>query len=145
MDKIKAIKSVCKQNRIDLLFLFGSQAESGFKYLNGKEVTPDRLGDLDIGIYVERNKIEDTYKKLQYYGYILSELQEIIPVFEIDLILLNEVSVFILCEAFKGINLYEKSHTIYTDVLEYGVKMASDLYIPRKMYYDDVLKEIQYV
>ncbi|MBO8138767.1 MAG: nucleotidyltransferase domain-containing protein, partial [Desulfotomaculum sp.] len=47
-------KDICKQNGIILAYLFGSQAQNGYKVLNGERVVQkDPLADLDLGIILD--------------------------------------------------------------------------------------------
>lgn len=60
----KDIQALAERYRITLIYLFGSRADRGRRYLGGEYVKPDIFTDLDIAITLERLPVE-TIKNLR--------------------------------------------------------------------------------
>jgi predicted nucleotidyltransferase len=84
---IRSIKDIAEQFGCNFIYLFGSQADKGEKYLKGEEIAPETTSDLDIAIAFE-NPLLDS---LKIYGNLYKDFSEIFNPFEIDLIFMHEV------------------------------------------------------
>ena len=61
-----------------LVYLFGSQADIGRRFLDGNEVSLDPLSDLDVAGY--RNRMVHFYREVtpeELYGIVLNHLKDL--------------------------------------------------------------------
>ncbi|MFN3396400.1 MAG: nucleotidyltransferase domain-containing protein, partial [Thermodesulfovibrionales bacterium] len=96
----KQLKEIAERYRISVVYLFGSQAEKGKRYLEGERVTPDASSDLDVAVAFERSP--ESGKALETYGFIYRDLSMLFDPFEIDLIFLHEHNALFKYEIIKG-------------------------------------------
>lgn len=117
------IHEICKRYNIALCYLFGSQAETGFAILQGREVKIlDPESDIDFAVLFVKPP-EDTLKA---YAVLSLELQELVSPFKADLLFLHEVDHLIQLEAIKGINVYSISDSFRESYEEKVMSFASD-------------------
>jgi predicted nucleotidyltransferase len=133
-----------KEQDIDLVFLFGSQMRDGINYLKNKKIIPTKNTDLDIGVLLNSDafrKIKDMYI---YHGRLFNLFSDIFPNFNLDIVILNQVSIFIQIEAAKGYKLYQKNQDIYNQYIEFLNKKYNDLNFIRQTYFREMREAILY-
>ena len=121
MTKAEAVKSICDKYNIALCYLFGSNAERVYSFLNKAAselitVNNDPLTDLDIGI-VMHESLPGADKRYQLYGEISNELTDIFKPLIIDLSFLEENHSVFQVEALKGYCIYAVQEN-FKDVYE---------------------------
>ncbi len=88
-----------KRNEVLSAYIFGSFAQ--------KKLTP--LSDIDIAIYVDKNKIDENKYPYGYTSHILSRLMLLLASNNVDLVILNNANI-LLCHRVvsKGIRIFSK-------------------------------------
>lgn len=51
---MKLINEIAEKYKISLIYLFGSQAELGERYLHGEDIKPEPYSDLDIAVLLKK-------------------------------------------------------------------------------------------
>ena len=109
MDIKEKIFKIFQKYNIALAYLFGSQKDNAFRFLNGEKVEiNDPLADIDLGI-VFTYPIEKISERYKLYGEIYNEIEEIFRPFRLDLVFLQECHSVFQMEAIKGICIYSSS------------------------------------
>jgi len=122
-----------------LIYLFGSQAERGKRYLEGEEISPDAYSDLDVAVAL-RNLPTGTIK---IYGEIYKEISEIFGPFNIDLIFIQEMSPLFQYEVIKGVRIYEVDERIAEEFEEGVMKRAEDLIFKKRILDREIMEAIE--
>jgi len=134
-----ALKNLAQKFGIDLIYLFGSQAEKGKSYIEGERVTLEEFSDLDIAI---------SFKKppehlIHVYGELFMEISEIFDPFHIDLVFIHEMNPLFQYEIIKGIRIYEEDESVAEDFEEMVMKKAADLAFKKRMMDRDIMEAIE--
>ncbi len=137
--KITYLNNVFKKYNIVLAYLFGSQKDSGMKYLLDQSVEIEETSDLDIGILLETPPLH-LYK---FYGNLYYDLSAIFEPFIIDIILLHEVNYLLKYEIIKGSRIYVLDEEFVDEYEEKITKFASDLSFKRKMFEKDFYEALE--
>jgi uncharacterized protein len=133
------ILSVAKRYGIVLIYLFGSQADNGKRYLEGKDVMPDAFSDLDVAIAFENPPAE----AIEIYGILFKEISEIFDPFHIDLVFMHEVNTLLQHEIIKGVRIYAKDE-FYADEFEESImKRAEDLLFKKRILDNEIMEAIE--
>ncbi len=133
------IEEIAGRYGILAIYLFGSQAEVGKRYLDGEDVIPDAFSDLDVSVAFKA--LPDAIIKT--YGELYKEISDIFDPFNIDLIFMHEVNSLFQYEIIKGIRIYEQDIN-KTDELEEGImKKAEDLFFRKQIFDKDVMEAIE--
>lgn len=142
MKKIDEFNVICQQYRLQLAFLFGSQARTGYDLLLEKEPynVPDLNGDIDLGVVFLRHLAER--EKLRLYGSLYEDLFPLFQPIKLDLIFLKEADYLVQYEACCGINIFKTDNLSLTDYLEHVVKYAADWKFEMDLFYRDVREAI---
>ncbi len=138
-NKIRGLARVFEKNEILLAYLFGSQKEAGWEYLNEKKAAIEETSDLDIGILLKTPPV-DMYK---FYGNLYYDLSTIFEPFKTDIVLLHEVNFLLKFEIIKGHRIYTSNEKFADEYEEHVMKFASDLYVKRKMFEKDFLEALK--
>ncbi|HOK20424.1 MAG TPA: nucleotidyltransferase domain-containing protein, partial [Thermosynergistes sp.] len=100
---MQRLKGICADHDVILVYLFGSQAEAGFRLLEGRnEVPSDQLADLDVGV-VTAKPLPPPGQRAKLYSDLYNELEEVFKPFRLDLVFLEEHHSVFQFEAIKGI------------------------------------------
>lgn len=133
------IEEIAGRYGIFVIYLFGSQAEVGKRYLDGGDVTPDAFSDLDVSVAF----ITPPDEVIRTYGELYKEFSDIFDPFNIDLIFMHEVHSLFQYEIIKGIRIYEQDIN-QADELEEGImKKAEDLFFRKQTFDKDVMEAIE--
>ncbi len=130
---------ICKDYGILAAYVFGSMAEEGAAFLEGKEYekTEDPLADIDMGVvFLERPF--SPKERIRTYGRLYSELNEILSPFTLDLIFLQETGVILQFEAISGLVVYSCDEDKRLEYEEMVIKRYQDW----KPDYDQYTKEV---
>ncbi len=137
--KNKGIRKLAEKYGIILIYLFGSQADKGKKYLKGENVKPDIFTDLDIAIAFEKKPAEP----MEIYGTLFKEFSKIFEPFNIDLVFMHEHNALFQYEIIKGVRIYEKDE-LSTDEFEEGImKRAEDMLFKKRIFDEEVMEAIE--
>lgn len=138
-NKISRLNKLFKKYEVILAYLFGSQKDSGLKYLKEQEVTIEETSDLDIGILLKKLPVN----MYRFYGNLYYDLSSVFEPFNIDIVFLDEVNSLLKFEIIKGHNIYTSDEKFADEYEENIVKFASDLSFKRKMFEKDFLEALR--
>lgn len=130
---------IAKRFGCNLIYLFGSQADTGKRYLEGEAVFPQEGADIDIAASFEvlpENAIE-------VYGELYAEFSKLFEPFELDLVFIHEVDTFFRYEIVKGIKVYEKNIDLADELEEDVLKRAGDLYFKKNIFEQEVMEAVK--
>lgn len=137
--KNKDIQALSKKYGITIIYLFGSQADKGRRYLEGEDVNPDIFADLDVAIAFEDLPAE----AMKTYGILFKEISKIFDPFNIDLIFMHELNALFQYEIIKGERIYEKDEFSADEFEERIMKMAEDLHFKKRIFNEEVMEAIE--
>jgi len=126
--KVQALARICRENRVGLCYLFGSQAESGNRILLGETVSvDDKLTDIDVGVVLlDFEKLRQTGQTHKTYSQLHAAMAELFSPYELDLVLLQENHSVFQLEAIKGICVYQVSDLFRDDYEEMILRRSAD-------------------
>ena len=136
MDKLREI---FKKRGVLLAYLFGSQKDTGKRFLEGLSYEIGEPSDLDLGLLVAPVP-ETLYER---YGNLYLELSRVFAPFNIDIVLLHEIHSLLKYEIISGYRLYAEDEPFADDYEDLVVKFASDLAVKRRMFEPDFVKAIE--
>lgn len=127
------IAEVARAFSIDLVFLFGSQKDTGLAILRGESArVRDPLADLDIGVVFAAGAFPA--KPFQVFGPLYAELQEIFHPLSPDLVFLEETESTFQFEAIRGACVYCSNQETLNNYIEHVLRTASDwMYMREKI------------
>jgi predicted nucleotidyltransferase len=137
--KADEIQSLAREYGIVLIYLFGSMAEEGKKYLQGKSITPDDSSDIDISIAFENSPSDP----MKIHGILYKRLSDIFEPFHIDLLFFHEVDPIFQYEIIKGVRIYEKDKYYADDIEEMIMKKAGDLIFKKRVFNQEIVGAIE--
>ena len=133
------IKTIADKFGIVLIYLFGSQAEEGRRYLDGREISSDLFSDLDVAILFEKNPTQT----MEVYDSLYRELAELFGPFNIDLVFMHEVSHLFQYEIIKGVRIYESDEAMADEFEERIMKRAGDLAFKKRAFDREVMEAME--
>lgn len=137
--KAKEIKNTAEKYGIALIYLFGSQAENGARYLKGDNINAEDLSDLDLAVSFKNIPSEP----MKIYGALYKELSKVFEPFYIDLVFMHEVEILFQYEIIKGIRIFEKDEFLADELEEMIMKRAEDLAFKKKILNREILEAIE--
>jgi predicted nucleotidyltransferase len=138
-EKIYQLHAVARTYGLSLIYLFGSQAERGLNYLEGADVFPAENSDLDIAVAFRKPPVFP----METYGRLYREADEIFHPFDIDLIFMHEVDIFLQYEIIRGVRIYEADES-FADLFEERImKLAGDLIVKKRMMDREIMEAIE--
>lgn len=145
MEKIELLNEILEKYKIPVAFLFGSQAQNGFKLLYGNEINVNYIKDtdLDFGVILEKFEELSIHDKIIKYGYLYDEISALVQPFQLDLVFLQEANYLLQYEAICEINIYKKNESILSDYIEKVVKYASDQQFIANLFAKDLMEAIK--
>jgi len=129
-------QEIAQKFGINLIYLFGSQAEIGERYIKGDLITPETFSDLDVAVSFKN----PPQNSIRVYGDLYAEISEIFDPFHIDLVFIHEMNPIFQYEVIKGIRIYEEDERMTEDFEEMVMKKAADL-IYKKIIMDREIME----
>jgi predicted nucleotidyltransferase len=124
---------------IELIYLFGSQAKEGVKYLEGKTVDIDSCADLDLAVAFKKSPSEP----MRVYGALFMEFSKIFEPFHIDLVFLYEMDTLFQYEIIKGARIFEMSGVVADEFEEKVMKRAEDVVVRKRILNREILEAIR--
>jgi len=137
--KDEVIRALAERYHIALIYLFGSQADKGIKYLKGKDIMPDAFSDLDVAIVFKDFPSE----VIMTYGILYKEISELFDPFNIDLVFMHEVNTLFQYEIIKGVRIYEKDESHADDFEESIMKRSEDLSYKKRIADNEIMEAIE--
>ena len=134
-----SILDLAREFNCVLIYLFGSQAETGKRYLEGEGTRPDAFSDLDVAVAF-RNPATGTIK---VYGEMYKEISEIFGPFNIDLVIIQGMDPLFQYEIIKGVRIYEENERIAEDFEEGVMKRAEDLSFKKRVLDREIMEAIE--
>jgi hypothetical protein len=119
-----ALKELCLQSRVEILYVFGSRAAEvkGWLEETGTFLTPGPA-DVDIGVKARREVTLSVNDKV----HLALALEDLLGVTRVDLVCLAEADPFLAANVVRGERLYA-SNTYQADEYElYVLRRAGDL------------------
>jgi predicted nucleotidyltransferase len=133
------IRSLAQGYGIALIYLFGSQADKGKRYLKGEDVTPHVFSDLDVAVAFENPPAES----IETYGILYKKFSEIFDLFNIDLVFMHEVNTLLQYEIIKGVRICEKDELFADEFEESIMKRAEDLLFKKRILDNEIMEAIE--
>ncbi len=124
---------------VKAVYLFGSQKDAGFAFLNNAIPHIEKEADLDVGIVFERLP-KDVF---DIYGELYAELSILFDPFNIDLVFLQETDSLFQYEAILGELIYCNDESFIDEYEEKVMKMASDLYFKKAESEKDFIEAVK--
>ena len=142
MNRNAELEKLSKKNKINLIYLFGSQAQKGLALLNGASVkADDYLEDLDIGI-VLRDELPAAEGMPTFYSKLYNQISTLFEPLKLDLVLLQEQHSVFQAEAVYGICIYAESKLIQEEYEENILRRAADFRPVLEKFYEERLEEL---
>lgn len=138
-DKTSRLNTLCEKHKIVLVYLFGTQQDAGFKYLQDQVIAVEKISDLDIGLNVK----SPPDRMYEFYGNIYLDLSKLFEPFNVDIIFLHEVDALFKYEIVCGRRIYASDERIADEYEENILKIASDLSFKRKIFEKDFYESIE--
>ena len=138
-DKIHQIHAVARKHELSLMYLFGSQAEQGLRYLDDTKVLPVQNSDLDIAVAFRNPPLFP----MESYGHLYREADKIFYPFDIDLIFMHDVDILLQYEIIKGVRIYEADASLAELCEERIMKLAGDLIVKKRMMDREIMEAIE--
>ncbi len=137
--KLDDIRALAERHHILLIYVFGSQAEAGKRYLEGENMMPEDASDLDVAVLLDAPPPQ----AIEIYGILYREFSIIFDPFAIDLILLHEANPLFQYEIIKGFRIYERDEVSADDYEENVMKRAEDLSYNKRILDNEIMESIE--
>jgi predicted nucleotidyltransferase len=139
MGSDRNLVEVAEQFDCVLIYFFGSQADKGGSFLEGKDVKPDSFSDLDVAVVFRAPPTET----IKVYGEIYKKMSRVLEPFDIDLVFVHELDPLFQYEIIKGVRAYEKDERLTEEFEEGVMKWAADLIVKKKMLLHEIMEAIE--
>lgn len=136
---INDIKNIAEQYGCDMIYLFGSQADNGGRYLRGESEALEPSSDLDIAVCFEIPPL-DIYK---IYGSLYKVFSEIFEPFKVDIVFMYEVDTLFQYEVIKGIRIYVKDADRADQFEEGVIKRTEDLLYKKRIFDKELMEAVE--
>ncbi|OGW73576.1 MAG: hypothetical protein A3J72_03980 [Nitrospirae bacterium RIFCSPHIGHO2_02_FULL_40_19] len=136
---IKDVMDIAERYGCNMVYLFGSQADNGRRYLEGGYVVPEPSSDLDLAVAFETPPL-DVFK---IYGSLYKEFSDIFEPFEVDIVFMHEVDILFKFEIIKGVRIYEKDAIISDEFEEEVIKRAGDLIYKKRIFNKEIMEAVE--
>lgn len=138
-DKISRLNKLCKKYGIIIAYLFGTQQDAGFKYLQDQMMALEKTSDLDFGLLI-KSPPERMY---EFHGNLYLDLSKLFEPFNVDIIFLHEVDSLFKYEIICGQRIYTSDECNADEYEENIQKIASDLSFKRKIFEKDFYESLE--
>jgi len=141
MKKKEIISNISLKYNIGLIYIFGSQIETGLDLLNEipREFT-DPLTDIDIGV-VFKTGLPGLSERYTLYSSIYNQLEDVFAPYPLDLVFLDETHSVFQGNAICGQCIYYCSMEFKESYEEKILMRAADFRPFLERYLDEVLEE----
>lgn len=141
MQKLLDLGIVCQRYAIALVYLYGSKAEEGLRYLRGENIIiDDRLTDIDVGV-VFKESLPPPEKRYKLYSSVFNEFEELFRPLPLDLVFLEEGHSVFQGEALKGYCVYSIDEAFKENYEEMILRRAADFRPFLELYLKEALEE----
>jgi len=137
--KISKLNRLFKKHNIILAYLFGSQKDSGMKFLKEQDSPIEKASDLDIGILL-KTAPGNMYR---FFGNFYFDLSNLFEPYNIDIVFLHEANFLLKFEIIRGHRIFALDEKSADEYEEKVIKFASDLSFKRKMFEKDFLEALE--
>lgn len=135
-----ALASLCQKHGIDLVYLFGSQAETALAILHGHTPSEiDPLADIDVGVVLS-NPLPSGRDRARLYSLIFNDFEDLFLPFSTDLVFLLENHSVFQAEAVRGNCVYRVAPAIQDAYEEAVLRRACDFRPFLELYYAELLE-----
>ncbi|MDH7514215.1 MAG: nucleotidyltransferase domain-containing protein [Clostridiales bacterium] len=118
------LQEICRNHRVDSLYLFGSRSEEVRHWLDEIPDDSDQSSsDIDVGIRIEADRRWTVEKKVS----LALDLEEFFGCRRVDLVLLNEADPFLATEIIRGERVYAQNEQGADEYDLYVLRRAGDL------------------
>ncbi|HEX3046123.1 MAG TPA: nucleotidyltransferase domain-containing protein [Bacillota bacterium] len=139
-EKYQNLLHICAENKIGLVYFFGSQLDNALKLLAGENITlEDPLTDIDLGV-VFLDEIESLPLRHRLYTRIYNSLEDLFTPYRLDLVFLQENHSVFQIEALKGICIFSNSEQFREDYEMSILRRAADFRYVLNKYTEEVLE-----
>jgi len=123
-NRTKALKGICEQYAIDILYVFGSRSKEAKAWLDNN-LTELRQGltDLDIGMKPAVKAVFSVREKVS----LALALEDLFGVTRVDLVVLSEADSFLAANIIRGERLYANDNYLADEFDLYILRRAGDL------------------
>jgi hypothetical protein len=119
-----ALKEICEQFGISILYVFGSQAENVRQWVEGQiDRLPDGPADVDIGVKGIAGERWSVRKKVDLAG----AMEVFFGCPRVDLVFLQEADPFLAAEIIRGERLFSRDEYEADEYDLYVLRRAGDL------------------
>jgi len=133
------LRAIFKKNDVLLAYVFGSNQDSGTRFLEGSPGKAHEPSDMDIGLLIAPSS-RTLYES---YGSLYLELSRFFAPFRIDIVLLHEVHSLLKFDIISGCRIYAEDEQFADDYEDLVMKFASDLAVKRRMFESDFVEAIE--
>ena len=136
------LEKLSKKNKLNLIYLYGSQVQKGLAMLNcASAKAVYYLEDLDIGI-VLRDELPVAERMPAFYSKLYNQISTLFEPLKLDLVLLQEQHSVFQAEAINGTCIYAKSKSIQENYKENILIRAADFRPVLEKFYEERLEEL---
>ena len=135
----KDVRDIAERYDCTLVYLFGSQANKGRRYLEGEYIVPDPSCDLDIAVAFKTPPLEVS----RTYASLYKEFSEIFEPFEVDIVFIYEVDALFQYEVIKGVRIYEENKFMADEFEEGVIKKAGDVLYKKMMFDKEIIEAVE--
>ena len=116
--------------------LLSQKKEIIFAYLYGSFLEREDYSDIDVGIYVNEEKIKDLFEyEMNLYAFIREKLNK-----EVDIRILNKAPLGFIFNVLKGEILFSKNDNLLTDFIEKVGREYSEFHYLNKKYTEEIFR-----
>lgn len=136
---VNDVRNIAERYGCNMIYLFGSQADRGSRYLQDESVAPEPSSDLDIAVCFEIPPL-DIFK---VYGTLYKRFSEIFEPFKADIVFMHEVDTLFQYEVIKGIRIYEKDADAADQFEGRIIKRAEDLLYKKRIFDKEIMEAVE--
>lgn len=131
------LKDFCRENRVDILYVFGSRASEILRYINGEAgLSPDSRSDVDIAVKVAPERRLSLRDKVE----MAIALEDMLRLDRVDLAFLHEADPFLAVNIIRGERLFCADEYQADQYELYILRRAADLAPYERMRLEQILK-----
>ena len=139
ISKETALRHICRQYAVDIVYVFGSRAREVWKWLHDKEARLSHQGSgVDIGVRPSQNLTVRQNVELAV------ALEDRFGVYRVDLASIPEVNPFLAANIIRGERLYADDSYVADEYGLYILRRARDLVPPQQRRQQLILNNFEY-
>jgi predicted nucleotidyltransferase len=123
-DRAESLARLCKEFRVDILYVFGSRASEVKEWLVGDRLNlPPDLADVDVGVKTAREVRLSVRDKVR----MAMALEDLLGVTRVDLVCFSDADPFLAANIVRGERLYARDTYEADEYDLYVLRRAGDL------------------